>query len=235
MSRIRLLLTSCADPAFRRMAAGAGLVVADPPWRYGRAAGMSSAQDHYDGLSHVEIAHHLSALGAPLLALWLTTPQEGEWDRTIGRLEAAGGWPWGPHVTSGAWVKSSAGDGPGLADADGGLADGGHYGPGYWWAGCYEPLRLYRRGRPPAGVPDRSVVVRSVHHEPPGAHSRKPVAWMRTLIRRWTQPGALVVDPYAGLGAVAEACMLEGRAYLGAEIDPERRAAALERLARVPR
>ena len=39
--------------------------------------------------------------------------------------------------------------------------------------------------------------------------------------------GAKVLDLYAGLGTVAEACALEGRRYVGAEVDPDRHARAL--------
>jgi hypothetical protein len=37
----------------------------------------------------------------------------------------------------------------------------------------------------------------------------------RTVIKRHTAPGALVVDPFCGLGGVPEACVLEGRNFLG--------------------
>jgi hypothetical protein len=42
-----------------------------------------------------------------------------------------------------------------------------------------------------------------------------------------------VVDLYAGLAPSARACLIEGRRYLGAEIDPARHAEALARLAQV--
>lgn len=55
---------------------------------------------------------------------------------------------------------------------------------------------------------------------------------MREWIRAWTDPGDLVVDVFAGLAPLARACYAEGRRYVGAEIDPERHALALVRLAR---
>jgi DNA modification methylase len=51
------------------------------------------------------------------------------------------------------------------------------------------------------------------------------------MVRGWCPEDGRVLDLYAGLGSVARACALEGRAYVGAEIDPERHARALERLA----
>jgi len=58
---------------------------------------------------------------------------------------------------------------------------------------------------------------------------------MAQWIRRWVPAGGLVVDPYAGLGAVAEAVILAGggRRYIGTEIDPERHAAAMGLIAQV--
>lgn len=191
----------------------ADLVIADPPWLYTQAHGATEAADHYAGLPVGTIATHLEALRqrAPLLAVWLTWPLLGEWQRA---------WPHAP-TTGGAWAKS----GPG---------DTGHYGPGYWWAGCSEPVLLYSSG---GGHCDRSEALRNALVEPPREHSRKPAAWMAQWIRRWVPPGGLVLDPYAGLGAVAEAVILagDGRRYLGAEIDPERHRAALSLLAQVRR
>ena len=93
-------------------------------------------------------------------------------------------------------------------------------------------MLVYSKGSP---FCDRAQPLRNGWHSPPGAHSRKPVDWMRQWIRRWTPPGGLVVDPYAGLGAVAEACILEGRRYAGSELDPERHRKALGLLAQIRR
>jgi hypothetical protein len=195
-------------------AKGAALVIADPPWTYAQAIGESTADDHYRGLPVAKIAAHLHDLPAPAVAVWLTWPLLAEWTAA-----------WSlPPTTGGAWVKS----GPG---------DAGHYGPGHWWAGCSEPVLVYRRQGASASklVLDRAEPLRNAWIEPPREHSRKPAAWMAQWIRRWTAPGALVVDPYAGLGSVAEAVLLAGggRRYLGAEIDPERHASALSLLAQV--
>ena len=204
---IDLRCCSCTDVDWPE----ADLVIADPPWRYEQAIGEGTADDHYDGLEVSQIVAHLEPLyrRSPLLALWLTWPLLGEW-------QAA----WSPAPTTGlAWTKS-------------GPADTGHYGPGYWAAGCSEPVLLYSRG---GGYCDRSQLLRGAWIEPPREHSRKPSAWMAQWIRRWVPPGGLVLDPYAGLGAAAEAVILAGdkRRYLGTEIDPERHAGALALLAQV--
>jgi hypothetical protein len=127
-------------------------------------------------------------------------------------------WDWGSPVTGGAWCKSGEGD-------------EGHYGQGYHWAGCSELVLVYASG----AYVERAEPIRNAWVEPPGVHSRKPVEWQRQMVRRWCPPGGLVLDPFAGLGSVAEAVLLagEGRRYLGTEIDPERHAAALALLAQV--
>lgn len=64
----------------------------------------------------------------------------------------------------------------------------------------------------------------------PGAHSEKPIVWLRNMVRAWTEPGDLVVDLYAGLTPLARACHLEGRRYIGAEIETDRHQEAMGRL-----
>lgn len=189
----------------------ADLVLTDPPWSYTQGHGATVAADHYAGMSPASIAHLLVGLRAPRLAMWATWPLLAEW------TEAAAGWSWGTPTTGGAWVKS----GPG---------DTGHYGPGFHWSGCSELMLLYTRQ---GAYTDRATPLRNAWIAPPTQHSRKPVEWQAQMIRRWCPPGGLVLDPFAGLGSVAEAVLLagEGRRYLGAEIDPERHTAAISLIA----
>lgn len=205
---IDLRCCSCADVDWPE----ADLVIADPPWRYRGAVDSGTVPtDHYTDLATDEIAAMLRPLRArvPLLALWVTWPLLGEWWRA---------WDEDP-VTGAAWTKS----GPG---------DTGMYGAGYWFAGCSEPMLLYSSG---GGYRDPAAMLRGAWVEPPEEHSRKPVAWMVQMIRRWVPEGGLVLDPFAGLGSVAEAVMLAGggRRYLGTELSPERHAAAMALLAQV--
>ena len=48
--------------------------------------------------------------------------------------------------------------------------------------------------------------------------TQKPVALMRWIVDRWTEPGDLVLDPYMGSGPVAQACHELGRRYIGIEL-----------------
>jgi hypothetical protein len=233
---IDLRCCDCDDLEWLAACEGASLCIADPPWTYAqvlrdvgdlnpeeREAGKPSTpryttgspSDYYPTLTVSEIVRHLESVTerVPCLAVWLTWPLLGEWteatqDARLPRL-----------VTGGAWCKSSPGD-------------AGHYGPGHWWAGCSEPVLVYG-----GATVSRDSPLRNAWIEPPREHSRKPARWMAGWIRRWTDPGDLIVDPYAGLGSVAEAVVLagEGRRYLGAEIDAERHAAALSLIAQTPR
>jgi DNA modification methylase len=49
----------------------------------------------------------------------------------------------------------------------------------------------------------------------------KPLALMRWLVKLVTPPGGVVLDPFAGSGTTAEACILEGFASIIIERDPD--------------
>lgn len=53
---------------------------------------------------------------------------------------------------------------------------------------------------------------------------------MRELIRDYTRPGDLIVDPFAGGGTTLLAAAIEGRRCIGAELDPETYRKAVKRL-----
>ncbi len=60
--------------------------------------------------------------------------------------------------------------------------------------------------------------------------TQKPVALMRWIVEKWTEPGDLILDPYMGSGPVARACADLGRRYIGIEIVEEYVDAAINRL-----
>ncbi len=65
---------------------------------------------------------------------------------------------------------------------------------------------------------------------------QKPLAVIRQLLEQFTDPGEMVLDPFAGAGTTAVACAELGRRFLGWEIDATYHAAALHRLdAHAPR
>ncbi len=48
----------------------------------------------------------------------------------------------------------------------------------------------------------------------------KPTRLMRMLVCDYSRPGELVCDPFMGAGTTGVACVLEGRDFIGIEIDP---------------
>ena len=60
--------------------------------------------------------------------------------------------------------------------------------------------------------------------------TQKPIGLMEALIRDFTDPGDIVVDPFAGSGTTGVACIRLGRRFIGWEKDPKFHAAALKRL-----
>lgn len=69
---------------------------------------------------------------------------------------------------------------------------------------------------------------------PPGQiehPTEKPVRVLRPLILASSDPGDLVVDPFAGSGSTGVACSEEGRSFLGIERDPTYLEVAGRRLA----
>ena len=199
----------CCDVAeILAEARGAKLVHADPPWRYHRDVGDGVAANHYDLLSEEDIVRHLDAafdcVDAGRLVCWYTWPKDAVW-----REAGDAGSRWGPRITGGAWVKVGGG------------------GVGYHWRGHSEPVAVFTKGT--TGRPNAAI--RNSHVSRREQHSEKPLQWLRAMLRAWTDPGDLVVDVYAGLAPMARACMLEGRRYIGAEIDPDRHHQAMCRLA----
>lgn len=64
-----------------------------------------------------------------------------------------------------------------------------------------------------------------------GRHpNQKPLKLCLELVAKFTQPGELVLDPFAGSGRIGEACVLLGRRYLGLDSSEEWVEKARERL-----
>lgn len=88
---------------------------------------------------------------------------------------------------------------------------------GSW--GCGHELILYcKKGR--REVPFRRSGVIHVDRLPPGKNihpTEKPVALIERLLEMSTDPGDLVVDPFAGSGSTLVACQRTGRRAIGFE------------------
>jgi 16S rRNA G966 N2-methylase RsmD len=60
--------------------------------------------------------------------------------------------------------------------------------------------------------------------------SQKPIHLMDALIRDFTDPGDLILDPFAGSGTTGVAAIRLGRRFIGWERDPKYHAIAMKRL-----
>jgi site-specific DNA-methyltransferase (adenine-specific) len=63
--------------------------------------------------------------------------------------------------------------------------------------------------------------------------TQKPVSALAQLIRSFTLPDELVLDPFAGSGSTCAAALLTDRKYIGVELDAEYHQAASLRMDRV--
>ena len=60
----------------------------------------------------------------------------------------------------------------------------------------------------------------------------KPLALMAAIVRDYSRPGDLIVDPFCGSGTTALAAAMEGRRCITSEEKPEHYAIAKRRLDR---
>ena len=62
--------------------------------------------------------------------------------------------------------------------------------------------------------------------------TQKPIALMAWIIKKYTNPGDLILDPFCGSGTTGVACVQTGRRFIGIEIDEGYATIARERIAR---
>ena len=97
----------------------------------------------------------------------------------------------------------------------------------------HEQAYLLAKGRPP--LPSRPIAdVLDMPYSGNKLHpTQKPVAALAPLIRSFTLPGELVLDPFAGSGSTCATASLCNRQYLGIELDPAYFEQAVNRMARI--
>lgn len=61
--------------------------------------------------------------------------------------------------------------------------------------------------------------------------TQKPSELVGQLIEKYSNPGAIILDPFMGSGTTAVACIRTGRNYIGFELDEGYHAIAMERIA----
>jgi site-specific DNA-methyltransferase (adenine-specific) len=102
-------------------------------------------------------------------------------------------------------------------------------GMGYHYRRQYEFILFFEKGKrrlQNLGVPD-VLRAKRVHG---GYPTEKPVEVLRTLVRQSSSPQELVCDPFFGSGSTGEAAILEGRRFIGTDVNVEAGVVAHERL-----
>lgn len=61
--------------------------------------------------------------------------------------------------------------------------------------------------------------------------TEKPIPVLAWILRKYSEPGMTVLDPFMGSGTTAIACIQEGRNFIGTELDPVYFAMASKRIA----
>ncbi len=204
----------CLDVLRALTDASVDAVVTDPPYDERTHAGARTTRGVKVADAGIDFAP-LASMGWVAEALRLTR----RWAlafcslEMLARYEAAAGTSW---IRSGFWRKPSAmpqltGDRPAI--------------------GGEAVAIMHRPGRKRWNGGGRSAFWScDVERGEARAHpTQKPVLLMRELIRDFTDPGEVILDPFAGSGTTGEAALIEGRRVILCERVPEYAAIARAR------
>lgn len=97
----------------------------------------------------------------------------------------------------------------------------------------HEQAYLLAKGRPPLPKQPLSDVIEMPYSGNKLHPTQKPVVALAPLVRSFSLPGDLVLDPFAGSGSSCAAALLSGRKYLGVEMDDAYFQQAVSRMNRV--
>lgn len=86
-------------------------------------------------------------------------------------------------------------------------------------AAKHEQAYLLAKGNPPRPAQPLPDVQPWVYTGNPLHPTQKAVAVIRPLVAAFSQPGAVVLDPFMGSGTTGVACAREGRRFTGIELD----------------
>ena len=95
----------------------------------------------------------------------------------------------------------------------------------------HEQSFLFAKGRPGRDLDPISDVMGWAYTGNKLHPTQKPVEPLAQIIRAFTKPGDLVLDPFCGSGSTLVAAQGESRLYLGIELDADHCATARKRLA----
>lgn len=186
-------------------------VVTDPPYsdrtHEGHASGLAARDGAnrkdlgYGALSHADIEKLAPAFASACggWVVWMCDDEQAVKIRH--EMEAAGRYAFAPlpFVAPGSRVRLT-GDGPSA------------------WTIWIVPART--KAQVKWGTLPGAYVL------PPGAKEHnhmggKPTWLMQQLVKHYTRPGMVVVDPFMGSGTTGVACMNLGRKFIGIEIEPK--------------
>lgn len=99
------------------------------------------------------------------------------------------------------------------------------------WALSAEFIMYLKKGRRPIRTRRSSVLAFDKPVPSKQIHpTEKPVDLLMELVQQSTDPGDLILDPWAGSASLLDACRFTGRDAIGIELDPEFYFRASERL-----
>lgn len=198
--------------------AGPCVVISDPPYdartHKGRRTASSDEGIAYAAMTECEAGVAVHAIVSNWTPEWIVLfGSHVTWRWYAEALDRAGYYVFAPV----AWVKPygvaprMAGDGP-MCSSE-------------WICVARPRARLRRPGSRPGYYSDPidnkdGIIV----------HGQKPLPLMRKLVLDYSEPGQLVIDPFAGSGTTLLAALLEGRRAWGAEVDPDTHARAVARI-----
>ena len=196
-------------------------VITDPPFNERTSNGARSSNVDRGNVAYItfrgiddreaELAQHLARVAKRWALAFCAFEQLGEYDRGAGDA-------W---IRSGAWIKPDAmpqltGDRPAT------------FGEGI--AIMHNPSADMRWNR--KGAVALWTCNRARGNERYGGHpTPKPLALMVDLVKAFTDPGDLVLDPFCGSGTTGVACLANGRRFIGIEKNQEYAGLARRRLA----
>lgn len=97
----------------------------------------------------------------------------------------------------------------------------------------HEQAYLLAKGNPPLPVKPVPDVIDMPYSGNKLHPTQKPVQALAPLVRSFTLPGELVLDPFAGSGSTCATATLCGRQYLGIELDSTYFEQAIRRMERI--
>lgn len=97
----------------------------------------------------------------------------------------------------------------------------------------HEQAYLLAKGKPP--LPKNPIAdVINIDYSGNKLHpTQKPISALVPLIRSFSLPGEVILDPFTGSGSTCAAALLTGRKYIGIELDEKYLAQAEQRMQRI--